>query len=338
MFAAFQELGVDIALVDGTSLERRTKWEAAVRASRQMIGVYSEMSTMPIGLADPDHIPRAPFQDFRNFARLRRSGVPVTAFYRDVYWRFPHYSTTVPWQKRLPAIGFYCLEAWQLARHVDHIFLPSSRMKQHVPFLCRRDNVSALPPGGKIRRRPPRPASGPLRLLYVGGIGGEYYDLSPMLQTVSMLDGVRLTLCCREAEWHATGHRIDTLRNVELVHHDGEELEQHFQQADIFLMWRRMNDYLRFAFPVKLSEAFCWGLPVITNPDCEAGDLIQRDGLGWTPATPEELSSLLLRLRDERSAIANRQAKLIKARERHSWQARAETVLSVLQACRRERN
>lgn len=331
MLAAFEDLGVDTILVDGPSQVRSGKWKSVLQSGQKILGVYSELSTMPIGLSDPDHFPRAPFLDFAHFARLRRVGVPVAAFYRDVYWRFPHYSTVVPLHKRLPAQAFYRLEAWQVARHTDHVFLPSLRMKTFVPHVKDMEEVSALPPGGLMREASRIGRTGPLHLFYVGGVGSAQYDVSPMLRAVEAIEGVRLTLCCREPEWQAIRSRFRPLRNVNVVHHSGDQLEQYFRSADIFLMWWKMVDYLRFAMPVKLGEAVGWGLPIITNSQSEMGGVVQRDKLGWTPDTEEKLGMLLKHLRDNREKVIAAQESVMKMRDRHTWRARAQTVLSVLQ-------
>lgn len=336
MLNAFRELGVEVVLVDGPSRERAAKWNEALQPGARFLGVYCELSTMPMALADPDHLPRAPFFDFRQFANLGRRGVPVTAFYRDVYWRFPHYAKSVPFLKRMPAQIFYRLEAWQLSRYVDHIFLPSMRMQAQIPFIRDKAAVSALPPGGVTRQRPVARSEAPLKLFYVGGVGGEQYDIGPMLRAVEAVDGVRLTLCCRETEWQTVRNSYGKLCNVDVVHHSGAELDRHYQEADIFLMWWKMGEYLRFAMPVKLGEAVGWGVPVITNSDCEMGDVVEREGLGWAVETEGEVVALLKRLRDRRGELSVKQAQVVNARDRHSWRARAETVLATLKACREQ--
>lgn len=331
MLAAFRSLGLPVFLVDGSSTERAQKWREVLNMDPNGItGVYSELSTMPIALADPDHRPRHPFHDFNIFNHLRKKGVPIAAFYRDVYWRFPHYAKAVPAHKRLPALAFYHLEAWQLSQYVDHIFLPSMRMRDYIPCIRTKAGVSALPPGGVVQKHRQRARSGPLRLFYVGGVGGSQYDISTMLRAVNAVDGVRLTLCCREAEWRVVHEKYPSLRNVDIVHHSGAELEQHYRSADAFIMWRTMDEYLKFSMPVKLGEAVGWGLPVITNADCEMGDVVLRDDIGWTPETEQDLAALLTRLCDNKGEVTAMQSRVVECRQQHSWEARAETVISTL--------
>jgi len=336
MLRAFQELGIEIALIEGTSRQRKRKWAAVMQQRDRLLGVYSELSTIPIALTDPDHLPRAPFFDFNQFARLRRSGIPVAAFYRDVYWRFSEGIRHLALFKKIPAIAFHQLEAWQIARFIDHVFLPSMRMKEYIPFIRGMVGVSALPPGGRIHLvNRSILSTNHLRLLYVGSVSGELYDLRSMLRAISTLEGVRLTLCCREEDWRRARDRYENLCRVEVVHFSGPQLEPLYRNADVFIMWRRMVEYLRFAMPVKLGEAIGWGLPVITNADCEMGDAVTRDGLGWAISTEDELITLLKKLRDNRDIIAAKQAQVMRARDRHSWEARARTVLGVLDAYRK---
>lgn len=337
MLAAFRSLGLPVFLVDGQSKERAEKWrEVQEMDPGKIIGVYSELSTMPIALADSDHWPRHPFYDFNMFRLFRKMGVPSAAFYRDVYWQFPHYAKVVPAHKRLPALIFYHLEAWQLATGVDHIFLPSMRMKNYIPYIKSKEEVSALPPGGIVRKQKLQVRGRPLKLFYVGGVGSLQYDISPMLRAVNSVDGVHLTLCCREAEWCSIRGRYPDLHNVDIVHHSGAELKQHFELADVFLMWWTMVEYLKFAMPVKLGEAIGWGVPVITTADCEMADVVQRDDLGWTPKTEQDLVELLGHLRDNRDEVIAARERVMERRQQHSWEARAETVISTLDQYRSE--
>ncbi|ODT65278.1 MAG: hypothetical protein ABS75_32370 [Pelagibacterium sp. SCN 63-23] len=204
------------------------------------------------------------------------------------------------------------------------------RMQAYVPFVRDKSAVSALPPGGTVHQRPARKAEGALELFYVGGVGGEHYDIAPMLRAVEALDGVYLTLCCRQAEWDKVKTQFQQLRNVNVVHDSGEQLKQYYRNADAFLMWRGMTEYLQFAVAVKFQEALGWGLPVITNSHCEMGDLVKNESLGWTPDTEQDLVTLLKRLVANPKEVVEKSASVAARREQHSWRARAQTVLSIM--------
>lgn len=334
MLSAFEALGVPLSLVDGCSTDREEKWKHALKLNGIM-GVYSELSTMPIALTDADHFPRRPFMDARHFRALSRKGIPCSAFYRDIHWRFPQYSQSVSAGKRSVSAVFYFLELLQLSYSVDHVFLPSAAMLQHVPLLDGKVSVSELPPGGDIRSPAAKPKSGALNLFYVGGVTPPLYDLRPMLAAVQAVQGVTLTLCCREEEWQRVrGLYGDVGANITVVHKSGADIESYFAHADAFLMWWPRFEYLEFAMPVKLFETIGWGLPVIASPNAEIAKLIAGNGLGWTPETEIELAGLLRTLRDNRMLLKDVARNSQRVRENHTWEARARTVVSTLEAIR----
>lgn len=296
--------------------------------------VYAELSTRPLALTDPDYIPRRPWMDMRMLRRLRRSGVPVGVFYRDVHWCFPQYEAELGFARRVVARAFHRLELKQLQRSVSHLFLPSMRMLDAVPIDLPRERVSALPPGAHVRDRSRR-RGGRLRLFYVGGVRPPLYDLGPMLGAMSQVPDATLTLCCREREWEEVQDQYRVPDNVEIVHRAGNELDELYDAADVFLMYWAMTDYLEFAMPVKLFEAMGAGLPVIVNAAGETGALVAREDCGWGVAGEGQLLDLLRELAadPERARAKGRDVEEI--RWRHTWAARARQVIETLDDYRR---
>lgn len=93
MFQAFQELGYVVDVVWGRASERKAKInEIKQNVSRgiQYDFIYSESSTMPTLLTEPNHIPISPTIDF-GFFSWAKNGIPICLFYRDIHWRFEHY-------------------------------------------------------------------------------------------------------------------------------------------------------------------------------------------------------------------------------------------------------
>lgn len=93
MFKALTQWG-EVWVVAGDAHQRRSLMQVvmnAIRAGTRFEFCYSESSTMPTTLTESHHLPTHPLEDFAFLTRLRRHGIPVGLFYRDVYWKFPLY-------------------------------------------------------------------------------------------------------------------------------------------------------------------------------------------------------------------------------------------------------
>jgi len=336
---AFQAIGLEVVLCDGASGERLNKIKDAIslNGSSDVIGIYSELATLPLALTDPDHLPRALNADFRLFQRARSEGIPVAAFYRDLHWRFPEYASGKSRWKEIVKLPFHHLEVWQLYRSVDHVFLPSTEMADYMPGNFKACHSSALPPGSpaiKEFKENPQQGCSKLNLLYIGGVVPPLYNLDMMFRAVGGLSGVNFTLCCREQEWRLGKAEYPPISNVSIVHQHGEALSKLYEKADIFLMAFEPTEYMNFAMPVKLFEAIGWGLPIIASTDSAAGNFVKTEGCGWTVGSQQELSDLITRLKSRPELVTQMKTQVRKARDRHTWNARAAQVLKVLERYR----
>jgi hypothetical protein len=339
MLEAFGAIDQEILLIDGDSRNRRRRWVHALAMNPDdLLGAYSELGTSPIALTDPDHLPRAPCMDARAFRSLRRRGIPVTAFYRDAYWRFGDSARSVAMWKRAVLQVFHRLEWLQLRRSIDHCFVPSLEMLGHLPPLG-SPTTSALPPGGVMRDRAVPNTTEPraLRLFYVGGVEPPHYDMSAMFDAVDKVDGVELVICCRRPEWRRSSATYRIPRNAAIVHLEGESIDEMYQSCDAVIDWRPWSTYLSFASPIKTYEAIGWGLPLIANGMLPTGRLAIELGLGWGPDSPESLQALLQQLAHDRSPLEQMAARVSAARVAHTWEARARTVVDTLRAIREAR-
>lgn len=338
MLEAFRALGYQLEEVVGFGAARA---RAAARIREQLrAGVrfefaYAESSTMPTPLTDPHHLPLRPRLDFALFRDLRRHGVPVGLFYRDIHWRFGNYREHTAGWKRAVSVPFYFYEAWQHGRSLDHLFLPSLRMLPYLPSRWPAERVSALPPGcvedGCVAPVP-REAGAPLRMLYVGGVTPPLYDLRVMLEVADRTPGLKLTLCCRAGEWDQAVHRypLSGSGGVRVVHAQGEALGELYGSAELFLLFWHPSEYLDITISVKVFEALGHGVPIVTTAGTEAARFVEREGIGWVVSTETELTSLLMRLRSDPSEIGRKRARTLEVRARHTWIVRARTAAAVL--------
>jgi glycosyltransferase involved in cell wall biosynthesis len=337
MLDAFRSIGQEVLVVDGDSRRRRDRWRQAMTLPPDRIhGIYSELSTTPIALTDPDHLPRAPFMDFRRLRQLRERGVPTSIYYRDIHWRFPQFTSALPLWKRTVATLFYRLELRQIRASANVVFLPSMAMAPHVPFGDPPESLAALPPGGVIRSRggDRGQVASALRLLYVGGVSPPNYDLTLMLDAMRDLPNCSMRLCCRPKEWTVRAHLYNVPENVTIHHVDGSELDRMFEWADAMLFWCPANAYLSFSMPIKVLEALGWGLPLIVHGDTEYGRFVQDAKVGWSPTDPSDLRDLLETIRDDRSMLDAAEHHALLARAANTLEARARTVLDTLSSIR----
>ncbi len=338
MIKAFESIGYEVELVAGYGLERKKAIKTikrAVKLGKKYDFIYSESSTMPTLLTEANHYPTFPFLDFGFFRWAKRNLIPLGLFYRDIYWLFPMYANDVSWYKRAISIPLYKYD-WMIYRCLlDHLFLPSIKMKEALPTAWINKGISALPPGcdsGLEDGIRIHSTSNNLKLFYVGGVTPPGYNLRPLFQTADSLKGVHLTLCCREQEWKAI-REYDCFTdkgNVSIIHVNGSELHAYYETVDIFTMLREPHEYLDFAMPVKVFESIAHGIPILTLSGTEAARFIMQEDIGWVVDTVDEARRLLLHLLEYREEIAIKKERVCKVRKDHTWEARAKTAARTL--------
>ena len=171
MKRSFEELGYEVWEVTGYTRERAERAadvRYAMRCGTRFDFCYSESSTMPMTMTNPTHLPSRPFLDLGFFRSLRKNGIPVGQFLRDIYWVFPEYRESLSFLKVHAALAAYEWDLRTLRRHVDRVFLPSLKVGEYINL--GNVPVSALEPGHGHVEPLPGPDTG-LSLFYVGGIG-----------------------------------------------------------------------------------------------------------------------------------------------------------------------
>lgn len=340
MLQALQELGHDVWLVDGHSRARKRKIKAIKQAMREGVtfdACYSESSTMPTPLTDPDHVPRHPMMDYRFFSHLRKSGTPVGVFYRDNYWQFPSYADDVSQPMRSIARTFYRAELLAYRKATDIVFLPSEAM---ASYLGNGLNYVALPPGHGIPD-PQRVPSHPLRLFYVGGLG-EFYQLHKVFEAVKIASNegidVTFTICCHATQWEKVKHEYSDVMSaaVTITQGSGERLHELFTQANIGVLQFRPMEYLTYSVSMKLFEYIGEGKPVIASQGTMTGSIVDRLGIGWVlPYETEATVDLLRHLSRHPEQLDAKHDAVMAERDNHTWVARAQQMLDALTATTR---
>ena len=337
MKRSFEELGYEVWEVTGYTKERgrlASDVRYAIRCGVRFDFCYSESSTMPMTMTNPTHLPTRPFLDVGFFRSLRRNGVPVGQFLRDIYWVFPNYRESLPFFKLRAALAAYEWDMRTLRHHVDRVFLPSLKVGEYINL--GNVPVSALEPGHGHAE----PLSGPeegASLFYVGGIGPGY-KLHELFAAVKRaweeknLD-VRLTVCLRSEEWDAVKHEYEqwACPAIEIVHGHGNSLREYFERTNIAAIVVDLDEYWKLGVPVKLYEYVGAGKPVMVTKGSLAGDMVERMELGWTvDNSPEAVVELLERLANDPQEIQRVRARVLSQRDAHTWLERARQAAEEL--------
>lgn len=331
LMAAFTELGWEMDVVEGRGRER--KRQIAEIKDKIKRGVhydfcYSESSTMPTLLTEPHHLPTYPCLDFGFLAFCKRSGIPVGLFYRDIYWQYANKNVDF---KQWVARFFYRYDLRQYRRLLDVFFLPTLRMYEYVPcrFACA---VRELPSGCEIVSCEAMPTNGgELRVLYVGGIGGDY-NILPLVKAVSGMDGMSLTVCCRTYDWDAVKEEYlpYVKGNVSVVHLKGKDVEELYRHADLFAM-PHCTEYVKFAAPYKLFEAIGRHKPLLAAKGTWSGDFVERNGIGLTSDNDAEaLRRVLGELAAHPEKLAEFRRNMGEVALRNTWEARCRQIAAAL--------
>ncbi|WP_217584408.1 glycosyltransferase [Microbacterium sp. GbtcB4] len=330
MKRAFEALGFEVLLVSGRSRERRRRMSEVkrrIRAGERPAFVYSESSTMPSALTDPHHLPIRPFMDERFLRWCRRHGMKVGLYYRDVYWRFPEYVENVGRLLSAATKTLYRADLRGYRSAVDVLYLQSVRMADHLP-VANRGQVRTLPPGAE-RVEVGSPGSGPLSLLYVGGMGDAYYRMHEAFRGVGLASDARLVVCTRESEWRDVEAGYAAVKGPEsqVVHRSGKQLDELYADAHLGVLFMEPVAYRDFVLPFKLFEYVGRGKPVVATEGTLVGDFVTEQGIGWAvPYRAEALAELLDRLNADPEQLRAMQERVRELRDSHSWEARARQV------------
>lgn len=334
MMEALSQWG-EVWLVAGTAAQRRRQMRLvseAIQRGTHFDFCYSESSTMPTALTERHHLPTHPFEDFAFLARVRKAGIPVGLFYRDIHWRFPLYGKGLSPLRRKAAIAMYRYDVMAYGHCLDVIFLPSLKMADYVD-LPSNVQLAELPPGHNIVEEPKEAPAHPLSLFYVGGFG-DIYRLDRLFEAVNRVPEVHMTVCTRPEEWAAAEPRLRQWvgENVEIVHALGaEQLAPYFARCNVATLAVEPQPYWTFAAPLKLYEYIGNGKPMLASEGTLAGQRVADGGLGWTvPCTTDALAGKLKELSDHPDEVSRAWKTVMEVRDSHSWRGRVRQLAQVL--------
>lgn len=331
-----KEENLELVLISGTTSERQIKidqYKARGEYDKALF-CYMENSTMPYWFTDPDRKPKNVKLDSRFWGVLKQHNIPISLFYRDVYWQFDDMYVPPKGIKFLRYLmrQVYKKELKTYQKYVDLLYLPSLEMNKYVGW---EGEVSELPPGmEKVDRSTSTniKLEKPFQAVFVGGISDQVGMLM-LLEAFKVLNEnehrINLELVCRENEYnkYEEMQKYEQYNWLTVSHLSGDELVQVYERSHIALIPREKNAYHDFAVPVKLFEYLSYGLPVVAT-DCDAqARLLKEEGFGIVSnVDPIDYGKAILELLQPDHYYETKQAIEIKAWENHSWYARVRKV------------
>ncbi len=336
MIDAFKNIGYDVYVVAGTAKERRKKINSIKKEITKGVKFdfcYSESSTMPTLLTEKHHLPTAPFLDFGFFRFLKKRAIPLGLFYRDIHWLFEQYKKGAPFFKRTVAKMFYHYDLLQYIKTLDILFLPSLKMSEYIPFRKKFPKLFSLPPGCEMtgfKRDVSSKSTDKLRLIYAGGIKPPLYDLSPLFKALKSNDKVCLNLICRQNELELTEkfYNIYQYKNLTVSCFDELKAKETFLTSDIYVILWKPFEYLKFAYPYKLFEAFTWELPVLTTEGTAVADFVRSNNIGWV--VDHEREDIFSDTGKYFNELTEKICNIKKIKNENTWEARARFVVEKL--------
>ena len=334
MLKGFEEAGFEVDAVTGNAEERKAKSLEIlnkIKNGEKYSFCYSESSTMPTALTEKHHLPLHPFFDFAFFKELKKNGIPIGLFYRDIFWAFDLYKKSVSPLKRFFAYTFYKYDLKMYNKFVDVLFLPSVQMLNYIPFDMKIKNVCGLPSGCEVYELEQQKHDGEgLNILYIGGVTTPLYDITPLVEAVKNNRGLSLTVVCRKNEYDVMKnyYNMESVPNISVIHGRGDIVEDCYKKADVFSIVRSFDEYLTFAMPFKLFEAVSHGVPVVTSPGTSVADFVESNDVGWV--VDGNYGDFLQKLAENKKLIEEKRKSVIKAIPENTWKARALFVAKQL--------
>lgn len=334
MMKAFEQIGYKVDIVQGYGKDRKRKIKEIKRNIDNGVKyefLYSESSTTPTLLTEKHHFPIYPFLDFGFFRYIKRHGIKIGLFYRDIYWKFPGYKRMVKGIKYKTAVFMYRYDLKKYRKLLDRFYIPTKKMYQYLEKEIPRGLTDILPSGceyNKEQSRETQKENKMLTLLYVGGLGGQY-RIHKVLEAVSETPEVKLLLCCREDDWEQEKEHYEKYirKNIQICHEKGEGLEELYKKADIGLVYFDFDRYMEIAMPYKVFEYLGHGIPMIASDQLAVGEFVKEKNIGWTIEYDANiLKKLLLEIKNNYDEILEKREKCRLEIKKNTWIQRAKKV------------
>ncbi len=332
MCQAFEGLGYEVYKIIGSRKERKIKLNKIIHHLDEFDFIYSENSTLPLGLCGRYHLPSLSSSDYKLFKRAYSKHIPIGVFIRDIYWKYKSFSKEVGHIKHLLSIPFYQNEFKLYKKYSKVIFVPSNNFIKQISII-NKNKCFVLPPGAEIIERSKKKhiIKLPIKLIYVGSIKPPIYDISELLDNVSKYkDKYHLTIVTRRDEWHLYSdfYKISP-PNIRVIYLSGIKLKNKLLESDISLIYLNDSDYRKICMPLKLFEAIGAGLPIITKGDNSVTNFVKENKIGWCKEGLAK-NNIFEHFIQNPQKIAEKTKNVLSIQKKHTWKERAKTVIKLL--------
>lgn len=328
---AFFAEGHNVFVISGSSKDRKKKIKSLkkqINSGKTYQLCYGESTNQTFFLSNKNHIPVF-FVDISFFRFLKSQRIPSGIFYRDAYWCF---NNLRPKTNPIYFVKYFFHKIeWKIfTKYFSVIFLPSSKLIEVLPTTKYNFQNIQLPPGHNDQVLSKKNPGKNLRLLYVGGIKPPYYDINDLLNN-SLDRSVQITICTRKSEWDLYKKNYKYINNnIKIVHKNGKGLEKLYHSSDLFVDIRKGSDYFNMAMPIKYFEAIGFEKPIICFSGSEVSDFIDENQIGWVIKSPNELNTLINHIIRNKDEIMQKEEKIKKLKEYHSWKYRTKQIINAL--------
>lgn len=334
MLTAFKNLGYSVTEVTGHYEHRKEIIKNNV-FGKKFLFCYGESANTPFVLTNRYHFPLFNSYDHKFFRFLKNNKIPSGIFFRDMYWFFDYYKKHAKFHRRFYN-RFWLHELKTYKENTTALFLPTRAMKYSIPIDWAQDTIYSLPPGcasfTDFDHLLDNSDNNILRLLYIGNIAPPLYDLRSLFRIVSENKNIELEIICRKSDWekHKEIYRDYLRPNIKLFHKSGDLLIEHYSKADVFVTYRNHHPYLDLTMPIKIHEAWSYGLPVIVKSGGIDAKWVERLKGGWVVNNDTELINLFSSMKADRNQLTSRKTNVKKLVDEHSWEKRASYVEKIL--------
>ena len=237
------------------------------------------------------------------------------------------------------------LERW-CYRHATAVAVPTDGLRAALaaePAVG--DKVVRLGPAvdtDRFAAAPPRPADGPLRLLYAGTLGMAQ-NVATLVEAARRLgpDVVEVTIAGDGADGPALREDVaanpaPNVRMLGIV--PAERVPSLLAEHDAAVVLLRDRPIFAGALPTKLFEAMARSRPVILGARGEAAAMVERYGAGVVvpPEDVEALARTMAELAADRGRLESLAEGALRCAEDHSWTRVGAAWAELLQAVARD--
>lgn len=324
MLQAFKELGWEVDLVSGFSNLSNFKSRGSVL--KKWIKKVKSGEKYDFCYIEPPAGPMFHPLDLKFMRIIKKQGIPMSLFYRDAYWCLADWFNLPDQKFKLWLIKVIQNHQWKkFQKYCDIIYMPSESFGAAMKPKC---EMKVLPPAGALREGISEKPFGTRKIIYVG----EYSKEAGMQILINAMDivnkkiPVTLELCCRQAEFQASGD-ILSQDYINIHHVSGDELAKIYLDCDTAVVPRERDSYMDMALPVKIFEYLSFGLPIVSTDVTEIARFVNQNDCGIIcKADAQSLADAILTIYSDEISYYALKRNAIDTLNKNLWIHRAEQI------------